>query len=241
MHDPGLEIRTLETPDDMASIATMFQQVWGSVEPIVGVELLRALAYSGSYVAGAYVSDHLVGASFGFLARHEGQEALHSHVTGILPGVQHSGVGRAIKDHQREWAAERHIPWITWTFDPLVRRNAWFNLEVLKARVADYLVNFYGQMHDSINTDEESDRLVIAWPTDTSDEPSRPVLSGPGREIQVPTPADIVVLRRTDPTAAAEWRLRVRIELGARLAAGAVVTEFTRDGDYVVHVPEGVE
>ena len=241
MHDPGLEIRTLETPDDMASIAAVFQQVWGSVEPIVGVELLRALAYSGGYVAGAFLSGHLIGASFGFLGRHDGQAALHSHVTGILPGVQHSGVGRAVKDHQREWAAERNIPWITWTFDPLVRRNAWFNLEVLKAHVADYLVNFYGQMNDSINTDEESDRLVIAWSTDTTVEPSRPVPSGPGRAVIVPTPEDIVVLRRKDPTAAREWRLRVRAELGDRLAAGAVVTEFTRNGDYVVHVPEGVE
>jgi predicted GNAT superfamily acetyltransferase len=241
MHDPGLEIRTLETPDDMASIATMFQQVWGSVEPIVGVELLRALAYSGGYVAGAFVSDHLIGASFGFLGKHDGQDALHSHVTGILPGVQHSGVGRAVKDHQREWAAHRNIPWITWTFDPLVRRNAWFNLEVLKAQVADYLVNFYGQMNDSINTDEESDRLVIAWSTDSSEEPSRPVPSGPGRVVYVPTPDDIVVLRRTDPAAAAEWRVRVRAELGDRLAAGAVVTKFTRDGNYVLHVPDGVE
>ncbi|NEP08647.1 MAG: GNAT family N-acetyltransferase, partial [Okeania sp. SIO4D6] len=47
-------------------------------------------------------------------------------MTGILPGVQHSGVGRAMKQHQRDWAIERGIPWITWTFDPLVRRNAWF-------------------------------------------------------------------------------------------------------------------
>lgn len=240
MHDPGLEIRTLETPADMASIATMFQQVWGSVEPIVGVELLRALAYSGGYVAGAFVADHLIGASFGFLGRHEGAEALHSHITGILPGVQHSGVGRAVKDHQREWAAERNIPWITWTFDPLVRRNAWFNLEVLKARVSDYLIDFYGQMNDSINTDEESDRVVIAWRSDASAEAGRPTPPMSGRVVHVATPDDIVVLRRTDPAAAADWRLRVRAELGGRLASGAVVAGFTRDGDYVMHVPAGV-
>ena len=54
-------------------------------------------------------SDRLMGASFGFLARHHGQQALHSHVTGILPGLQHGGVGRAMKLHQRDWAAERDI------------------------------------------------------------------------------------------------------------------------------------
>ncbi len=234
MHDAALEIRTLESADEMASIATMFQQVWGSVEPIVGVELLRALAYSGGYVAGAFLGDHLIGASFGFLGRHEGQEALHSHITGVLPGVQHSGVGRAVKDHQRDWAAERGIPWITWTFDPLVRRNAWFNIEVLRAQVADYLINFYGQMHDAINTDEESDRLVVAWSTDNEPAPER---STPGTVVHVPTPEDIVVLRRTDPVAAKEWRQRVRRELGDRMSQGGVVTEFTRDGDYVVLMP----
>ena len=150
----------------MAPIVTMFQQVWGSVIPLVGVELLRAIGHAGGYVAGAFDSGHIVGASFGFLARFEGEEALHSHVTGILPGVQHSGVGRAMKNHQRSWAAEQGLKWVTWTFDPLVRRNAWFNIEVLRAHVAEYLVDFYGPMTDSINAHDESDRLLVAWPTD---------------------------------------------------------------------------
>ena len=43
----------------------------------------------------------------GFLARHLDQPALHSHLTGILPGVRRTGLGRAMKLHQRAWAAER--------------------------------------------------------------------------------------------------------------------------------------
>jgi predicted GNAT superfamily acetyltransferase len=235
MSEPDLEIRTLDGADEMATMVTVFQQVWGSVTPIVGVELLRAIAHAGGYVAGAFDSGHIVGASFGFLARHDGAEALHSHVTGILPGVQHSGVGRAMKNHQRSWAAERGIAWITWTFDPLVRRNAWFNIEVLQAQVSEYLVNFYGLMTDSINAHDESDRLMVAWPTDPT--VGRPAPPAESRQIEVATPDDIVVLRRTDPSGADEWRHRVRHELAPLIAAGGVVTGFTRDGSYVVDTP----
>lgn len=226
-----MDIRTLSSADEMAAICTVFQQVWGTVTPIVSVELLMAISHAGGYVAGVFESGHAVGASFGFLADHRGERALHSHVTGILPGVQRGGVGRVVKNHQRTWAAERGIPWITWTFDPLVRRNAWFNIEVLQAHVTEYLVNFYGEMTDSINAHDESDRLVVAWPTADAPPPSGPAGSA---STYVATPDDIVVLRRTDPGAAAEWRRRVRGELAPLLEAGGVVTGFTRGGAYVV-------
>jgi predicted GNAT superfamily acetyltransferase len=236
MSEGSLDIRTLDSAEEMGTIVTVFQQVWGSVTPIVGVELLRAIAHGGGYVAGAFESGNIVGASFGFLARHHGEEALHSHVTGILPGVQHSGVGRAMKLHQRDWAADRGIPWITWTFDPLVRRNAWFNISVLGAQIAEYLVNFYGPMSDSINSHDESDRLVVAWPT-AADAPG-PTAPDGARLIRVATPEDIVVLRRTDPAEAGEWRRRVRSELAPLLDGSGVVTDFTRDGEYVVAVTD---
>lgn len=235
MDGSTFEIRLLESADEMTAGITVFQRVWGTMVPIVTTELLCAIAHAGGYVAGAFDSDDLIGASFGFLARHDDDDALHSHVTGILPAAQDSGVGRAIKLHQRQWATERAIPWITWTFDPLVRRNAWFNVEVLGAHVTEYLVNFYGVMTDSINSHDESDRLVVAWPTDSAAE--RPTPTGPP-VIEVETPDDIVFLRRTDPEAAMNWRIRMRDELGGALAHGATVTAFTRSGAYVLRIPD---
>jgi predicted GNAT superfamily acetyltransferase len=226
----GFEIRIVHTAAEMAPIVTVFQQVWGTTTPIVNVELLRAISHAGGYVSTVYEHDRLMGASFGFLARHNGQEALHSHVTGILPGVQHAGAGRAVKLHQRDWAADRGIPWITWTFDPLVRRNAWFNIEVLGAHVSEYLVDFYGPMTDSINSHDV--RPADGGLADRLPEP--PCCLGERRSS--PTPADIVVLRRTDPGQAMEWRHRVRSELGDRLMAGAVVTGFTREGCYTLEL-----
>lgn len=239
-HD-GVDIRLLADPDDLAAVNTLFQQIWGTSEPVVLLDLMRAVAYAGGYVAGAYDTTpdgagHLVGASFGFLADHRRERALHSHVTGILPGLQHSGLGRALKEHQREWAVGRAIPWITWTFDPLVRRNAWFNIGVLGAEVAEYVVDFYGSMRDSVNSGTPSDRLVVAWRTGAPAAAPRPPAPSATR-VEVATPDDIVVLRRTDPGAADDWRLRLRTELGDPLATGARVVGFTREGNYLLDVP----
>jgi predicted GNAT superfamily acetyltransferase len=239
VNEGGLEIRRLETAAEMRAVERVLQQVWGTSTPFAGVELLRAIAHGGGYVAAAFDAGNVVGASFGFLARHRGEPALHSHVTGILPGVQHGGVGRAMKNHQRAWAASQGLQWVTWTFDPLVRRNAWFNIQVLGAEVGEYLEDFYGPMTDSVNSNDESDRLLAAWRCDGTDpgepddddataEPDDPAAA------RVPTPEDIVVLRRTDPAAALAWRRRVRDELGGRLARGGTVTGFTRDGEYLV-------
>lgn len=235
MSDSEVEIRVLSSADEMAAVGAVFQQVWGTVTPLVETELLCAIAHSGGYVIGAYDRQNIIGASFGFLGRYAGEEALHSHVTGILPGVQHTGVGRAIKVHQREWARDRDIPWITWTFDPLVRRNAWFNIEVIGAHVAEYLVNFYGAMTDSINGSDESDRLLIAWPT--ADDGPTPAPPEPSTIVEISTPDDIVKLRRTDVQSADDWRARIRHELGGALERGGVVVGFTREGAYRVAIP----
>lgn len=229
---PPIGIRGLHDQMDLAAAVAVLQQVWGSSSPVIGFELLRAIEHSGGYVAGAFDGDRMIGASFGWLARHDGRPALHSHITGILPGGRHHGVGRAIKAHQRTWARAAGVEWITWTFDPLVRRNAWFNIEVLGARIADYIEDFYGPMDDSVNGDDESDRLLAAWAVDPSTVDD--VAPGSGTRIEVPTPDDIVILRRTDPAAAHDWRLRVRSGLETAMADGYTVTGFTRDGSYLL-------
>jgi predicted GNAT superfamily acetyltransferase len=231
---PPLDVRTISSPGEFLDHTALMQEVWGVSTPLVSVELLAAISHAGGYVAAAFVGDRMVGASVGFLARHRGASALHSHVTGVVDSMRHAGVGRAIKFHQRDWAAERDIDWITWTFDPLVRRNAWFNIAVLGADVHSYLPDFYGTMTDAINAGDTSDRLYIAWRV-SAPLPDRP---RDGSDVHdagfVPTPEDVVAMRRTDPAAVAEWRRSTRDALGGALDAGRCVVGFTADGNYVI-------
>lgn len=227
-----MEIRVIEAAADVKRLVSLFSQVWGTITPLVGVEMLRAIGHTGGYIAGAFAENRIVGGSLGFLGRHGDELALHSHITGILPGVRQTGLGRSMKLHQRSWAAAAGLDWVTWTFDPLVRRNAWFNIAVLGATIDEYLVDFYGPMDDAINGNDPSDRLLAAWSTTPPDPATEPAT--PRGTTAVPTPDDIVVLRRTDPNEASRWRLRVREELGGGLAQGARVVGFTRNGEYLL-------
>jgi predicted GNAT superfamily acetyltransferase len=65
--------------------------------------------------------------------------------------------------HQRSWSLRRGVRVIAWTYDPLVRRNAHFNLVKLGARPSEYLRNFYGVMDDAINGGTETDRMLVHW------------------------------------------------------------------------------
>lgn len=230
-----IEVRRLDTAPEFVEVDALFRDVWGLPTPLITLELMTAIVHGGGYAAGAVdASGALVGASFGFLALHEHELALHSHITGVRAEVRHRGVGRALKLDQRAWAADAGIEWITWTFDPLVRRNAWFNIAVLGAEVHAYLPSFYGEMNDAINAGDESDRLLMAWHVPT------PVPSTPrdGRSVRdpllVPTPPDIVEMRRSEPDAVRRWRTDTRTALTAALHAGRPVLGFTREGDYVI-------
>lgn len=155
----GVVIRELREIGEFEQVYRLFDEIWHP-EPAnvpVTVELMAGFAHTGNYVAGAFAGDALVGASVGFLAS---GEALHSHVTGAVIG---RGVGYALKLHQRAWCRERGLARITWTFDPLVRRNAHFNLVKLGARPEAYLTEFYGAMADAINEGDASDRLLAVW------------------------------------------------------------------------------
>jgi predicted GNAT superfamily acetyltransferase len=231
----NVEVREVHLPDECADLAETFREIWATTAPVLAPELLVALAHSGGYVAAARVDGRMVGGSAGFLAVHHGAPALHSHVTGLRAEARGAGVGRALKVHQRDWGRRRGLAWITWTFDPLVRRNAWFNLAVLGADVVDYLPNFYGTMTDGINDGDDSDRLLVAWDVER-DLPGHPRdgAGAPSTATRIATPPDIVALRRTDPAAARRWRSDLRTSLGGALHAGGIVAGFTSRGEYVI-------
>ena len=264
----GVDIRDLIELPDLQRVYELYEQIWrpDPANPPITTEFLRALSHSGNYVAGAYLGNDLVGACTGFFASPAGR-ALHSHVAGVASGLRGKNVGFALKTHQRAWALERGISVITWTFDPLVCRNAYFNVAKLGARPRTYLPDFYGKMHDSINGDGESDRLLMEWlltdetvdracqghtvPADAaalraagagvaldSDSQGLPVIADTqATTILVRVPRDIEGLRLSAGQCAGRWRVALRQVLGSLLEGGATVTGFDRSGWYVLQRP----
>ncbi|ASQ93281.1 GNAT family N-acetyltransferase [Streptomyces sp. 11-1-2] len=247
----GPTVRELHVMEDFDAANLLYADIWGtepgSSSPI-SAEVMRALSHSGNYVAGAYEDDRLVGASVAFFGEPMGT-SLHSHITGAVMG---RGVGLALKTHQRQWALARRLRRITWTYDPLIRRNAYFNLVKLGARPEQYLTSFYGAMDDALNGGDESDRVLAAWDL-TAPAPPGTIEPPPGAAhglrnhhghpettatdagtVLIDLPDDIEALRRTDPGAARAWRLAVRHTLGGLLAEGARVVGFHERRRYVV-------
>lgn len=246
-----LRIRELHTVEDFRDAGLLYAGLWGT-EPAHGpisADVMRSLAHAGNYAAGAYVNGELAGASVGFFADPVGT-TLHSHITGARTGL---GVGLALKEHQKQWALVRGLKRITWTYDPLVRRNAYFNLVKVGARPEEYLTSFYGSMNDSINGGDESDRLLTAWdltapptPPQSPDLPAgalhslcarhdQPVITTTDAQtVLVDLPDDIEAMRRTDPDLAQVWRLALRQTLDGLLAEGARIVGFHDRRRYVV-------
>lgn len=152
----------------MAEARAIFDAVWPGEGTQVTSNLLRALVHAGGYCC-IVVDDadgSVVGAALGFPARDAslpGGVYLHSHMAAVVEGMRDRGIGTSIKQHQRDWALEQGIPVVSWTFDPLVRRNAHLNVIRLGAGVRDYHPDFYGEMNDAINAGDRTDRLVAWW------------------------------------------------------------------------------
>ncbi|MFF0739806.1 GNAT family N-acetyltransferase [Streptomyces sp. NPDC004111] len=265
----GHDIRELHTMAEFEEVSRLFCAVWGTdpASPVVPAEIMRALSHAGNYAAGAYEEGRLTGASLGFFAEPAGT-TLHSHITGTTGAGR--GTGLALKLHQRQWALDRGLKRITWTYDPLIRRNAHFNLTKLGARPEEYLQSFYGAMDDAINGGDESDRVLAVWdlglpvgprpaphtgqphtahagnpaalPADVAhavrDHDGHPRLGPMDAEfVLVELPDDIEALRRTDASAARDWRLAVRQTLGELLGEGARVVAMHDRRGYLVRRP----
>jgi predicted GNAT superfamily acetyltransferase len=252
----GVTTTEVEQMAELRQVSDLWEQVWGRNDAGVPInsELLRSLAHAGGAVTVAHDRDGtLVGAAAMVLG---GDATTYSLIAGTRPTATDRGIGHALKLRQRSWSLDRGLTSMRWTFDPLVGRNARFNLTKLGAEAADYVERFYGRMADDINAGD-ADRLVALWRLDsreavtasegTAAEPREPDLAigpivvGPdghpaytvvdgGAWCRVPR--DVVALRRTDPDATAAWRRLVREAFADAFARGLSATGMTRSGWY---------
>ena len=228
---PRLTISQVSTLEENDVALRVCRRVWGATAA-QDHELYWVIATHGGYLAVAHLDGLPVGVSLGVLA-HQGTE-LVSHFTGVAPGFANAGVGFALKQHQRAWAATQNIETITWTFDPLVRRNAWFNLVRLGATIRKYTVNYYGPLNDAINGEDETDRFEVAWHVVHPDGFCPSPLRWAEGDRLIDIPLDIEALRANDPELAKQWRIDLRSALVQSLHDDAVVAGMTEDYRYVV-------
>jgi predicted GNAT superfamily acetyltransferase len=254
----GVTTAEVEEMAELRQVSRLWEQVWGRNDEGVPINslLLRGLTHAGGAVTVAHDRE---GALAGAAALVLGRDATtYSLIAGTRPGTADRGIGHALKLRQRSWALDRGLTTMRWTFDPLVGRNARFNLTKLGAGADEYVEGFYGRMADDINAGDEADRLVALWRLDspeavaasegTAREPDDPDLGrvtvravGPDGEpayvaddrgAWCRVPWDVVALRRTDPAATAAWRRLVREAFADAFGRGLSATGMTRAGWY---------
>lgn len=259
------QVDIIEPHDESAArlIAEAGDRVWGPGGTLARNEL-RALMHAGDPVHVARdrtrAGRPVVGFAVGFLGWSPVLH-VHSHQVAVLDGYRRRGIGYALKLAQRHTCLSRGLTDMRWTFDPLVRRNAAFNLGALGARAASFYVEFYGAMDDAINGGDASDRLEAVWalarrlpsrpctgmpsrvtPSDGDPVPllierdGWPQLTGaapcPGGLLAVPT--DYETLRRLDPARSSAWRAASREVLQAAYGTGLRIGRVTDVGYQLV-------
>ena len=166
-------------------------------------------------------------------------------------------LGDRLKHFQRLRCLEIGVESMLWTFDPLVARNAHFNINRLGARAAEYIRDMYGSNTGStLHGTMPTDRLIASWElrgatplpdTDTDhvrresvhrDAPIVTPVDSDGAPtfvdrpdapaVLVQIPREIQEVRGADPALALAWRRATRDAFTAYLRRGYAVTAFDR-------------
>jgi predicted GNAT superfamily acetyltransferase len=232
-----IQIRPLISIKEQAMGRAVFDHTWAmDAGTEITPNLLQAMAHSGAYLSGAFFEGKCVGAAFAFPATTGGLH-LHSHMTAVLDEYRDRGVGYLLKIDQWHWAKKNDYQEITWTFDPLVRRNAKLNLLKLGADIASYHPNFYGDMPDALNAGDESDRVLASWKVVGEKPVSREAIVNPmASDILIEIPEDIVAIREKDLAENLKWRYKVRDQFVVAFAKSGKVVGFSENSEYVVRI-----
>lgn len=193
---------------------------------------------AGGWTLGAFVADRMVGFVHHLAAVRPNNEIFgYSHVMAVAKDYQNKGVGARLKWAQRERALGEGREFIKWTWDPMLARNAHFNLNRLGATVDTYAENFYGIDYnvDPALTEQPglpSDRLCATWYLNSprvSALASGSALTGNARPVAtVAIPSDWGALIRQDLQHARAEHARVRAEFKKAFAQQLVCAGLER-------------
>ena len=163
-----IQIRHLETPEELAAVEELQRQIWpGDDTEVVPVHMLMAALHGGGVLMGAFDAQVLVGFVFGFPGFEitpDGVALQHcSHMAGVHPEYRDAGLGYKLKRAQWQIVRQQGLDRITWTYDPLQSRNARLNIAKLGAVCNTYFPNYYGELRDQLNAGLPTDRFRVDW------------------------------------------------------------------------------
>ncbi|RWR05142.1 GNAT family N-acetyltransferase [Siminovitchia fortis] len=253
-----VEIRTLHTTHELQLVQKLEKTIWG-MEPIPIHQTITAVK-NGGLMLGAFIGDEPVGVSYSFPGYTNGKSYLCSHLLGVHPDCQHKGIGRKLKEEQKEAALKLGYTMMTWTYDPLESKNAYLNLSKLGGICSTYVENCYGDMDDSLNAGLPTDRFKLEWWIDRqfiipkcekqfkipweSVQEGKPklvdvdsALSGIGDcdSVYVPVPSFFQELKQKDKLLVIDWRMKTRKIFLTLFAKGFVAVALEREQTGPVH------
>lgn len=179
-------LKILEKAEEMVPIEALQRLVWpGSETDVVPLHMLVTFAHNGGLVVGAFegskyaeeqgsesasqdpTNPKLIGFVCGFPGLYitpDGSRPKHcSHMLAVHPDYRDQGVGFALKRAQWQMVRHQGLDLITWTYDPLMSRNAFLNISRLGAVCNTYRRDEYGEMRDGLNEGIPSDRFQVDW------------------------------------------------------------------------------
>ena len=254
----GILIRMLSSLEDYEQAVALQDETWGAgFSDRVPAAILRVGQKVGGVSAGAFdASGTLVGFVFGLTGVRDGQLVHWSDMLAVRESARGHRLGERLKVFQRDVVRGIGVEKMLWTFDPLVARNAHFNLNRLRAGIAEYVPNFYGANTGSpLHGNLPTDRCVAEWlfapkaaavahgtTANGSDTPFVTTVADhagvrnvdsfvAAPRVHVPIPNDIEPIIKENQQTALAWRLATREAMMHYLARGYRVSAFRRAVD----------
>lgn len=159
-----IELRSLATRGEYDKCVELQRAVWGNeFEGLVPASFIKVSQKIGGVGAGAFDADgQLLGFVFGMTGVENRQPVHWSHMLAVREDARNRGIGRYLKMYQRKLLRSLGVEVMYWTFDPLIPRNAHFNLNRLGADVREYVPDMYGDTGSKLHS-HGTDRFIVAW------------------------------------------------------------------------------
>jgi predicted GNAT superfamily acetyltransferase len=251
----GTVIRPLATHDERADAVRLQEETWGvGFSEKIPAAMLLVAEKTGGVAAGAFSPEgRLLGFIFGVTGVRDGKQVHWSDILAVRAEAQGRRLGEAMKRYQRDRCRAIGVEHMYWTFDPFVARNAHLNLNILGARVDEFVEDMYGTATNSpVHGTLGTDRFVALWPV--RDEPVAmpsdpallagvPIAGGPAGiapdataalsdapNVCVKIPHDLKSLLAGDVAAGRAWRASARRAFSHYLSRGYRVAAFVPGG-----------